>query len=261
MNSLISALHKGIDKSGIDRTKISVPSDIPFVPGVIKELGVDYFQTPRGRAIAFGTGLKLGNPGLKVIPVVGDLMTLGGNHFVHGGRRNMELLVLCVNNFIYKKIGGKPTPSMPAAFSPYSTFEEPFNFPHLGNSCGAVYTARWTALHTEELAQSISEALHKRGLSMIEVLAPGPDYYRDINDIESDILQFYYENAVVKNNEDPRNVAITPDEKIMVGKFTDKERPTFIDSYNVQHSKILKDKFTPHGTVSQEQKASGDKNV
>ena len=247
MTSLIQALGKGIEKSGIDCKKISVSSDIPFSPPVIKELGVDYFQTPRGRAIAFGTGLKLGNPSLKVVPIVGDLMTLGGNHFVHGGRRNMEICVVCVNNFVYKKIAGKRFPSTAATFSPYSAFEEPFNFPHLGNSCGAIYTARWTALHIEELADSFAEALHKAGLSMIEVLAPGPNYYTDINDIKSEILKFYYENSMIKNNEDPRNVAITPEEKIIVGKFTDKERQTFIDSYNAQHSKILGDRFTPHG--------------
>ncbi len=247
MNSIISAFGRGIERSGVDRKKICVPSDIPFKPEAIRELGVDYFQTPRGRAIAFGTGLKLGNPSLKVVPFVGDLMTLGGNHFVHGGRRNMEICVVCVNNFVYKKIGGKPVPSAQASFSPYSAFEEPFNFPHLGNSCGAVYTARWTALHTEELAESFAEALNKRGLSVIEVLAPGPDYYTEIDNIESNLSKFYYENSVIKNNEDPRNVAITPEEKIIVGKFTDKERPTFIDSYNTQHSKILGDKFTPHG--------------
>jgi 2-oxoglutarate ferredoxin oxidoreductase subunit beta len=252
MNSIISALTKGIEESVVDRKRISIPSDIPFQPEAIKTLGIDYFQTARGRAIAFGSGLKLGNPNLKVIPVVGDLMTLGGNHFVHGARRNMELLVLCINNFIYKKIAGKPVSSAKTAFSPYSTFEEPFNFPHLGNSCGAIYTARWTALHTNELAASIAEGLNKRGLSMIEVIAPGPNYYKNIDGLDADILQFYFENSIVKNNEDPRNVAITAEEKIVVGKFTDKERPTFIDSYNSQHTKILGDKFTPHGPAPKE---------
>lgn len=259
MNSIIGALNKGIEKSGLDRKRISIPSDIPFAPEVVKELGVDYFQTARGRAIAFGTGLKLGNPALKVLAVVGDLMTLGGNHFVHGGRRNMELCVLCVNSFIYRNVAGKKIPTAPQAFSPYSTFEEPFNFPHLGNSCGAIYTARWTALHTEELATSIAEAISKRGLTLVEVLAPGPNYYREISLIESDILKFYYENSVIKNNEDPRNVAITADEKIIVGRFTDKERPTFIDSYNVQHAKILGDKFIPHGSVPIPNRESGGK--
>lgn len=251
--------------------RISVPSDIPFEPEEVKKLGVDYFQTTRGRAIAFGTGLKLGNPILKVVSVVGDLMTLGGNHFVHAGRRNMELLVICINNFVYKKVGGTSAPfeverkshsgrTIAATFSPYSTFEEPFNFPHLGNSCGAVYTARWTALHTEELAQSVAEALHKRGLSMIEVLAPGPNYYTEISNIEADLLKFYYKNSVIKNNEDPRNVAITPEEKIIVGKFTDKERPTFIDSYNAQLGKVLGDKFTPHGVAPAKTESGGKNN-
>ncbi|MGB7055137.1 MAG: thiamine pyrophosphate-dependent enzyme [bacterium] len=252
MNPIINAIAQGIKASGIAPKIISIPSDIPFTPEAIKTLGIDYFQTARGRAIAFGSGLKLGNPDLKVIPVVGDLMTIGGNHFVHGARRNMEVLVLCINNFVYKMVAGKRVSSVNTAFSAYSTFEEPFNFPHLGNSCGAVYTARWTALHTNELAASIAEGLNKRGLSMVEVLAPGPNYYKDIDSIESDILQFYFENSIVKNNEDPRNVAITAEEKIVVGKFTDKERPTFIDSYNRQHTKMLGDKFTPHGPVINE---------
>jgi len=247
MNLIITAFSKGIEKSGIKPSKVSVPSDIPFGSEVVNHLGVDFFHTIRGRAIPFGTGLKLGNPALKVVPFVGDLMTLGGNHFVHAGRRNMELLVICVNNFVYRKIGGQPTPSTPVTFSPYSTFEEPFNIPHLGNSCGAVYTARWTALHTDELANSIAEALNKQGLSVIEVLSPGPNYYTKIEDIESNLINFYYENSVIKNGEDPKNARITPEEKIVVGKFTDKERPTFIDSYNAQLSKVLGDKFTPYG--------------
>ena len=248
MNPIINAFNKGIEISGVERTKVSVPSDIPFTPEVVNHLGVDFFHTTRGRAIAFGTGLKLGNPALKVVSFIGDLMTLGGNHFVHAGRRNMELLVICVNNFVYGKIGGQVSPPSPPAFSPYSTFEEPFNVPHLANSCGAIYTARWTALHTDELADSIAEALNKQGFSVIEVLSPGPDFYTEIDVIESNLANFYYENSVIKNGEDPRDVIITPEGKIVVGKFTDKERPTFIDSYNAQLSKALGDKFKPYGS-------------
>lgn len=257
MNLIIDAFDQGIKKSNIDRERINVPSDIPFSPEIVKKLGVDYFQTARGRAIAFGTGLKLGNPYLRVVPVVGDLMTLGGNHFVHGGRRNMELLVIIVNNFIYKKVGGKSTPPTSNKFSPYSTFEEPFNFPHLGNSCGAVYTARWTVLHTAELSASIAEALVKPGLAMIEIIAPGPNYYTSIDEIDEQLLNFYVENSQIKNGADPRDVGIKPDDKIILGKFTDKERPTFIESYNVQLSKILGNKFTPHGVPQKDKQKSG----
>ena len=259
MNSIITGFAKGVEKAGVKPSMICITSDIPFEPEVVEYLGVDFFHTTRGRAIPFGTGLKLGNPSLKVVPFVGDLMTLGGNHFVHGSRRNMELLVICVNNFVYKKIAGKPVPLSSPAFSPYSTFEEPFNIPHLGNCCGALYTARWTAMHTNELTNSIANALDKRGFSVIEVLAPGPDYYTEIKSIESNVVNFYYENSIIKNNEDPRNVGITPEEKIVLGKFTDKERPTFIDTYNVQLSNVLGDKFTPYGCAPAP-KESGGKN-
>ncbi len=257
MSPIINAFAQGIKKSGVKPAEVCVPSDIPFEPNVVKQLGVDYFHTIRGRAIVFGTGLKLANPALKVVPVVGDLMTLGGNHFVHASRRNMELLVICVNSFIYKKIGGKSVPSTSPVFSLYSTFEEPFNIPHLGNSCGAIYTARWTALHTDELVNSIAEALNKRGLSVIEILAPGPDYYTGINNIDSNLVKFYHKNSEIKNNEDPRNVGIMPDENIVVGKFTDKERPTFIDVYNAQLSKVIGDKFTPYGPVPTSRTGAG----
>ncbi|MBI4722334.1 MAG: hypothetical protein HY769_04940 [Candidatus Stahlbacteria bacterium] len=149
MNPIICAFIKGIDRAGVKPAGISIVSDIPFEPELVKELGVDFFHTIRGRAIAFGTGLKLANPELKVVPFVGDLMTIGGNHFVHSARRNMEMLVVCINNFVYKRIADQLAPKVAATFSAYSTFESPFNIPHLANSCGAIYTARWTALHTE----------------------------------------------------------------------------------------------------------------
>lgn len=250
MNPLISAFKKGFEKSGISLSRISMPSDVLFEPEVVKDLGVDYFHVTRGRSIAFGTGLKLANTNLRVVPVAGDLMTLGGNHFVHGGRRNMELLVICVNNYMYRMIANKPTPSATVKFSPYSTFEEPFNIPHLGNSCGAIYTARWTALHTEELADSIAYGLTKHGLAVIEVLVPGPDYYNGISAWQEDVVQFYYKNSEKRDGELPRNVGISAEAKIIVGTFTDKERPPFIDNYNRQLSTVLKDKFTPYGQTN-----------
>jgi 2-oxoglutarate ferredoxin oxidoreductase subunit beta len=250
MNPIITAFVNGIKKSGLELSKIVVVSDIPFEPEVIKEAGVDFFHVTRGRAIAFGTGLKLGNPDLKIVAFIGDLMTLGGNHLVHSGRRNMEMLVICVNNFVYKEIAGTLAPSVSTGFSAFSTFEKPFNAPHLANSCGAVYTARWTALHTNELTNSIANALDKRGFSVIEVLSPGPNFYKDINQVDSELLDFYYKNSTIKNNEDTRNVEITPEEKIITGEFTDKEKPPFIDTYNAQLGKILGDKFIPLGGQS-----------
>lgn len=247
MNPIITAFAKGIEKAGITPSNIIVPSDIPFKPDIVKVLGVDYFHTIRGRAVAFGTGIKLANPKLKVVPFIGDLLTIGGNHLVHSGRRNMDLFVICINSFVHDKIAGKTSPDSSNGFSAFSTFEEPFNIPHVANSCGAVYTARWTALHTDELADSIAEAFDKKGFSVIEVLSPGPNYYTDISQIEYDLAKFYYYNSEIKNGEEPKNVGIKPDSKIVVGKFTDIKRPTYLDVYNSQLPKKLGDKFVPYG--------------
>lgn len=247
MNLFTDILDKGIEKSGIARKNISLVSDIPFSPSVTKNLGIDFFHTMRGRTIAFATGMKLANPKLKIIPIVGDLITLSGNHLVHAARRNMDLLTICINSFVYPRIAGQIAPKTEVTFSPYSPFEEPFNIPHLANSCGAIFTARWTALHTQELIDSIAEALNKSGLSVIEILLPGPDFYTEIDNINQEILRFYYENSIISENLEPRNVSISPDEKIITGRFTNKQRQTFLENYNAQLSKALGDKFKPPG--------------
>lgn len=247
MNSLITAFSKGIEKSGFEPAQVTVTSDIIFEPEVAAGLGIDFFHVNRGRSIAFGAGMKLSNPKLRVVSFIGDLMTLGGNHFVHNGRRNMEQVVICVNSFFYRKVAGQTAPTPGEYFSPFATFEEPFNAPHLANSCGAIFTARWTALHTGELADCIGGALQNKGFSVIEVLCPGPNFYTTISKTEPELLRFYHENSVVKNGENPRDVGISPDEKIIVGTFTNKERPSYLAQYNKQLSKVLGDKFTPYG--------------
>ncbi len=231
---VVSAFHDALERTPIEKTRVCMVSDIPFPPSLIRPLGVDFFHTTRGRAIPFATGMKLGNPKLKVVVFIGDLVTLGGNHFVHAGRRNMDILIICVNDSIYTRIAGEELPVKleRIRFSSYGSFEEPFNIPHLANSCGAVYIARWTALHKEELSGSISYALQKNGFSLIDVLSQ-----------KSDILEFYHTNSEVREEEDTNNVAITEDKKIIVGKFIDRQRPTFIDSYNKQLSRVMGDKF------------------
>jgi len=240
-----------IKRVGVDPTKVCVVSDFLCQPEITDYLGVDTFHIHRGRAIAFGTGLKLGNPKLKVATIVGDLLTLGGNHFMHAARRNMDLVVICVNNFIYPKIANEHVPIDGSTFSLYATFERPPNIPHVAKSCGAVYVARWTALHKTELTESMAEALQKTGFSAIEVLLPGTGYFPGIKELEwaSELLKFYHMHSVKKNGEDTRNVEITSDKQIIVGKFFVHERPTFIDSYNSRLTQVLGDKFKPYGVI------------
>lgn len=144
---------------------------------------------------------------------------------------------------------GKRLLSPQVLFSLYATFERPINLPHLAYSSGAVYVARWTALHKTELTDSITHILTKRGFSVIEVIAPGTCYFAGIPDIpkNAEILDFYYKNSELKNEEGTRNVEIVPTQKIFVGKFYEQEKPTYIDLYNSRLSEILGNKFKPYG--------------
>ena len=78
--------------------------------------GSTSFHTTHGRAIPFATGLKLSNPELQVVVYSGDgdLFAIGGNHFIHAARRNMDIKVICVNNLTYAMTGGQTRPPRPA---------------------------------------------------------------------------------------------------------------------------------------------------
>ena len=234
MDKIIEAFHRGIESSRIERQKVCMVTDIPYDPEVVDYLGIDLFHTSRGRAIPFATGMKLANPKLKPVVFIGDMATLGGNHFVHACRRNMDVVVICINNFIYREVGGETAPGDFAQinFSPYLLFEKPLNIPHLARSCGSVYVARWTPLHTNELANSISETLKRTGLSVIDVISP-----------PSSLLDFYFNHSEIKNDTDTNDVGIEKDRKIVVGKFFEGERLTFIEAYNKQLSDVLGEKF------------------
>lgn len=234
--------------------KVCVVSGIGCTGRVAGYVKLDSFHTTHGRAIPFATGLKLANPELEVVVYSGDgdLISIGGNHFIHAARRNLDLLVICVNNFNYAMTGGQVAATTPltamATTMPYGSFEQPFNLPYLAESSGAVYVARWTTYHVRQLQRSMAEALGKEGFRFIEVLAPCPTLFERRNRLGDGLtrMKFYRENSQVKNGADTRELDISFQGKIVVGKFVDKERPTFLSSMNERLSHVLGDKYTEY---------------
>ncbi len=225
-------------KLGLDLDKVAVVSGIGCTGRVAGYIKLDSFHTTHGRAIAFATGLKLANPELKVVIFSGDgdLIAIGGNHFIHAARRNIDMTVICVNNFNYGMTGGQVGPTTPVgartATSPYGCFEHPFNIPYLAAASGAVYVARWTTLHVRRLERSISEALTKRGFSLVEVIAPCPTSYDRWQGRRAglDSLRYYHQKGVIQHGANPRDVDINVDgEDIIEGVFVNIEKPTFSD--------------------------------
>jgi 2-oxoglutarate ferredoxin oxidoreductase subunit beta len=187
----------------------------------------------------------------------GDLTAIGGNHFIHTARRNIDITVLCVNNFIYAMTGGQLAPTTPptalATTAPYGNYEYPFNLPGLAASCGATYVARWTALHVRRLTTSITEALQKPGFSFVEIICPCTTLYARKNKLGSglDLMKFYHDNSEICNGMDPREVDIQFQSKIRVGKFLDVDRPGYLDKYNGYMKEKLGDKFKPYGVENE----------
>lgn len=254
IGTTVNCFAEALKSSGLDLQKVSVVSGIGCSGRVAGYINLDSFHTTHGRAIPFATGLKLGNPDLKVVVYSGDgdLISIGGNHFIHAARRNMDMTVICVNNFTYAMTGGQVGPTTPQSAivttAPYGNFEETFNLPFLAESCGAVYVARWTAYHVRHLQKSIKEALLKKGFSFIEILAPCPTLYSRRNRLGDglDQMVYYKENSEIRNNADTRNVGLTFQGKITVGKFIDRERPTYLDAMNSQLSQKLGSKYIPY---------------
>ena len=237
---VVTAFASALEKAKIDLYKTCVVSGIGCAGRVAGYLKLDSFHTTHGRPIAFATGIKLGNPDLKVVVISGDgdLISIGGNHFIHAARRNVDMLVICVTNFVYAMTGGQVAPTTPlgayATTAPFGCVETPFNIPYLAESSGAVYVARWTVLHLRQLTNAIAEALNKKGFSMIEAISPCAMYYSRINKLGDglDMMKFYHDNTEIRHNEDTKNLDIGFQTKIVVGKFVDRERLTYTDSYN-----------------------------
>ena len=230
---------RAIDRAELDPNKISVVSGIGCAGRMAGYIKLDSFHTTHGRALPFATGLKLANPELNVVVFSGDgdLVAIGGNHLIHSARRNIDMTVICINNFNYGMTGGQVGATTPldarSTTTPYGNFEYPFNVPYLMTACGATYVARWTVLHVRELERSITEALNKPGFSFIEVLSPCPTVYGRLNKLPRglDEMRSYRGKSVIRDGADPKDVDLSLNGPIVVGKFVDIERPTLWDSY------------------------------
>lgn len=228
---------RAIDRLELDADNIVVVSGIGCTGRVAGYVRLDSFHTTHGRAIPFATGLKLVKPSLNVVVFSGDgdLAAIGGNHLIHAARRNIDMTVICVNNFNYGMTGGQLGPTTPvgarSSTSPRGNFDPPFNLPQLVAASGATYVARWTVLHVRQLEKAFAEALAKPGFSFVEVIAPCSSTYGRMNKLGQgvDQLHSYKKRCLVKNAADLSETGIGIDGPIVVGKFLDIARPTFGD--------------------------------
>lgn len=227
---------QSILESGIPIDQHVVVSGIGCSGRVAGYMNIDSYHTTHGRAIPFATGVKLAKPELMVTVFSGDgdLAAIGGNHLIHAARRNMDIKVICVNNFNFGMTGGQFGPTTPygalATTAPYGNPEQPFNLPYLLAASGANYVARWTTLHARQLKKSILESYTKPGFTFIEVLAPCPVGFGKSNNINDGLeeMELYRSRCRLVNDGDVRTeelvIDLREDKPIMIGKFIDRDR-------------------------------------
>lgn len=134
-------------------------------------------HTTHGRALTFATGIKLAKPHMKVMVFMGDgdALAIGGNHYIHAARRNIDLTVVVINNYIYGMTGGQASPTTPldmkATTAIYGCIEQPFDACELAMSAGATYVARSTVYHVRHAEKMIQQGLEHKGFSLIEIVS------------------------------------------------------------------------------------------
>ncbi len=255
IGTVVTSFAEALRKEKYDLDKIAIVSGIGCTGRVAGYTKLDSFHTTHGRAIPFATGLKLAHPNTKIVVFSGDgdIAGIGGNHLIHAARRNMDLVVICVNNFNYAMTGGQVAATTPkdanASTAPYGNFENAFNLPYITEAAGATYVARWTALHLRRVTKSIQEALNKRGFSFIEVITPCVTLYARRNRLGDglNLLKYYYDMSEIQHGADTRTLDISYQGKLIVGKFVDKEKPTFLDAMNKHLSSVLGNKYQIYG--------------
>jgi 2-oxoglutarate ferredoxin oxidoreductase subunit beta len=225
-------------ESGIPVDKHVVVSGIGCTGRVAGYMNIDSYHTTHGRAIPFAVGLKLANPDLMVVVFSGDgdLAAIGGNHLIHAARRNIDLKVVCVNNFNYGMTGGQVGPTTPTGArgttAPYGNPELPFNLPYLLAAAGANYVSRWRTLHVRQLKRDVLHTFSKPGFTFVEVLAPCPVGFGRANNIDDGLeeMELYRERCVLAGggvSMEQLGIDLREEQPIYVGNFVNRDQPPY----------------------------------
>ena len=172
----LASLHKAMAEIGVDPWNTAVISGIGCSSRLPHYMATYGMNTIHGRAAAIATGAKVANPNLTVWQVSGDGdgLAIGGNHFIHANRRNINLNMILLNNRIYGLTKGQYSPTSPRGFvsksSPYGTVEDPFRPAELCFGARGHFFARAVATDAPGTVEILKAAYEHKGASVCEIL-------------------------------------------------------------------------------------------
>lgn len=234
----MQALIRVIDRQGYRKDDIVLISGIGCSGRLPVYVDFNTLHTTHGRALTFATGIKLANPRLKVITVMGDgdAVAIGGNHFIHAARRNIEIASFILNNNVYGMTGGQSSPTTPygvtTASAPYGNLEPSFDICRLAEASGATFVARATVYHTRLLEQLIGRALEKKGFAMLEVISQCTTHAGHFLNLKSpvEMMKWQKDNSIPVAKAKQKSDAEL-EGKIVTGVLVDRERPSYHEQY------------------------------
>ncbi len=180
---VLNALLHTFESLGISKNDIVMVSGIGCSSRISGYVDVHTLHTIHGRALAFATGVKMSRPDLNVIVPMGDgdALAIGGNHFIHSARRNININAIVMNNRVYGMTGGQYSPlsgyGTLATTAPFINIDHAFDISRLSMAAGATFVARTTTYHTKQMSELFKEAILHEGFSVVEVLTQCPTYF------------------------------------------------------------------------------------
>lgn len=235
---MLGALIRAIDRIGYEKDEVVLVSGIGCSGRLPVYVDFNTLHTTHGRALTFATGVKLAKPSLKVIVIMGDgdAVAIGGNHFIHSARRNIDVTAIIVNNSIYGMTGGQYSPTTPygmrSSTTTYSNIEQEFKISELAVTAGAVFVGRGTVYHAKLLDSLIEKAILKEGFSVVEVISHCHTQYGRQNRLGTavEMMEWQRDNALTVE----KAATMKPEElqnKIVIGILVNKELPVYQDEY------------------------------
>lgn len=241
---VLNGLLRAIENMGLSRNEIVMVSGIGCSSRITGYVDFHTLHTIHGRALAFATGVKMARPELNLIVPMGDgdALAIGGNHFIHAARRNIDITAIVMNNRIYGMTGGQFSPlsgeDVRATTAPFLTIDPGFDVVELSKAAGATFVARTTTYHIQQMMNIIQQAILHEGFSVVEIFSQCPTYFGRKNKAGDavDMVAYYKENTTpIGSKAKKENPHL-----IERGVFVQKDKPEYCNQYDQLLQKAMK---------------------
>jgi len=237
LGAIFRALDRRIREGLVDPNKVVWVGGIGCSARASLYVNYDAAHVLHGRAIAFATGVVLANPELQVIVIGGDgdIAGIGGNHLIHAAKRNIDMIVVMITNFVYAMTGGQVAPTTPLGVktttTPSGNPEPPLNVIKLIASLNANYIARASVVTPHYIENFFYKALGMKGFRFIEIISTCPEIYGRHIGLRDPVEMYNELKKRVKYKPKPslEESDINWDKGIIIGEFIERNTPSYLE--------------------------------